>query len=88
MVRPAQRSRTFRRVKVRTPGGKTVTHYRLKKPAKAKCSSCKGELHGMARGRPAAMKKLTKSQKRPERPYAGQLCSKCLRKKIVVELTE
>ena len=63
------KSRTFRRIKVRTPGGKTVTHYKLRMPAKAKCGKCGMELKGVARARPNKMKNMPKTAKRPTRPY-------------------
>ncbi len=77
------KSRTFRRVKVKTPGGRTVTHYRKRKPAKAKCASCKAPLKGVPRERPYKIKRLAKTKKRPERPFGGVLCSRCARKKII-----
>ncbi len=82
MVEGRFRSRTFRRVKVKTPGGKTVTHYRLRKPKIAHCSNCGAELKGVPRERPYKMQNMPKTKKRPERPYGGVLCSKCMREKI------
>lgn len=77
MVRRALRSRSFRKVKVKTPGGKTVEHFRKKKPKKAHCGSCGSELKGVARARPTKMQNMAKTKKRPERPFGGVLCSKC-----------
>ena len=37
---------------------------------------------GTPRDIPAKIKKLAKTEKRPERPYGGNLCSKCTRAKI------
>lgn len=74
-----KRSRSLRKVKVKLSGKKTVTHYRRKNPKAAKCSSCKSVLKGAPRLRPYKMHKLPKSKKRPERPYGGNLCSKCMR---------
>jgi len=82
MVAGRFKSRTFRRIKVKTPGGKTVTHYRKRKPSKPQCSQCGDVLKGVPRERPYKMARLSKSQKRPERPYGGVLCSKCTRIKI------
>ena len=83
MPRPSQRSRTLRRVFVRTPGGNTTKQFRKRKPSKAVCASCKKPLSGVPRERPHKMVKMAKTSKRPERPYGGQLCSACARKKIV-----
>ncbi|MBI2668485.1 50S ribosomal protein L34e [Candidatus Woesearchaeota archaeon] len=73
------RSRTLRRVHVRTPSGRTTIHYRQRKPSKAHCGNCRRPLAGVPRERPKAMQNLPKSSKRPERPYGGVLCSACMR---------
>ena len=82
------KSRSLRRVFVRTPGGRTVLHYRKRKPKNAKCSSCGIVLKGVPRERPFKMKKMAKSKKRPSRPYAGVLCSKCMRSAIIEKARE
>ncbi len=69
----------LRMVFVRTPGGRTTTHFRKKKPSKAKCGNCGKQLAGVPRELPSKMKNLPKTKKRPERPYGGVLCSKCTR---------
>ena len=51
------RSRSYRRTFKKTPGGKTVLHYKKNQ-----------------------IKKLSKTKKRPTRPYGGQLCSECSRR--------
>ena len=83
MVAGKYRARTFRRVKVKTPGGRVVVHFRKRKPAKAQCGVCGAELKGVPRVRALRLKSMTKSQKRPERPYGGVLCSRCMRQKII-----
>ena len=80
MVKRALRSRSLKRSQKRVPGGRTVTHYRRKKPSIAKCSMCGKELKGVPRLRPSNLRKLPKSQRRPSRPYGGNLCSSCMRK--------
>jgi large subunit ribosomal protein L34e len=79
MVRRALRSKSYRRIKTRTPGGTIVTHFKKKRPNKAHCSRCGDVLKGVASDRPAKMKKIPKTMKRPERPFGGELCSKCSR---------
>ena len=79
MVKGNLRSRTFRRIHVRTPAGRNVVHYRRRKKAKPQCRQCGANLLGVARGTPAQIKKLSRSQRRPERPYGGVLCSSCTR---------
>ena len=83
-----KKSRTMRRVHVKVPGGATKLHYKLRKPAAAKCSTCGDVLKGVPRERPAKMQNMPKTKKRPQRPYGGVLCSKCMRKKIVDSIVE
>ena len=78
MVRPALRSRSLRRIKVVTPGGRNVTHYERRKPGPARCARCGRPLNGVPRLRPSQLRKLSKTAKRPERPYGGVLCPRCL----------
>ena len=82
MPEPYKRSRTLRRVYVKIPSG-TVIHYKKRKPGKAKCGNCGSLLRGVPRERPHKMEKLPKTKKRPERPYGGNMCSKCTRQFIV-----
>lgn len=79
MVRRSLRSRSFRRIKVKTPGGRVVIHYRRKKPKIAHCANCGAILKGVPRERPFKMQNMPKTKKRPERPFGGTLCSKCTR---------
>ena len=79
------KSRTFRRVKKVTPGHNVVTHYRPRKPSKAKCSNCGAILPGVANERPHKMQNMPKTKKRPERPFGGVLCTKCSRAAIKAE---
>jgi len=74
------RSRTQRRVFVKTPGGETRLTYRKRKESKQQCGECGADLKGIPR---VKISKLSKTQRRPERPYGGVLCSKCMRKKMV-----
>ena len=77
MVRRSLRSTSLRKVKVKTPGGNTVTHYRKRKPSKAKCAGCGQVLKGVPRERPYKMQNMAKTKKRPERKFGGVLCSRC-----------
>jgi len=82
MPTPAQRSRSFSKNRITTPGGKVKTHFTKKKPGMARCASCSKPLHGVPRGLPAEIRKLPKTQKRPDRPYGGTLCAPCTKRKI------
>ncbi len=83
MVRNSKRSRTLRRVYVKTPGGRTTIHYRQRKPARAQCAGCGKALLAVARARVSEMYKLAKTEKRPERPFGGVLCSACMRREVI-----
>lgn len=72
------KNRSFRRVIVKLANRLTV-HYKRNKPKKAHCSNCGGKLAGVPRERPYKMRNMPKTAKRPERPFGGKLCSKCLR---------
>jgi len=83
MPRGMHKSNTLRKVFVKAPGNTTKVHYRKRKPGKAKCAKCEAVLPGVPSERPVIMKNLPKSMKRPERPYGGTLCTKCMRKVMV-----
>ncbi len=76
------KSRTFRRIFVKTPGGKTVVHFKKRKPGKARCARCGKMLHGVARERPYKMRRMAKSKKRPKRAFGGYYCGSCIREII------
>ncbi|MFT4309987.1 MAG: 50S ribosomal protein L34e [Candidatus Woesearchaeota archaeon] len=79
MTAPRHKSRTMRRVKRKTPGNRVVTHYKPRKPSRQRCAITGEKLHGVPQERPLGLRKLSKTQKRPERPYGGVLSSKGLR---------
>lgn len=82
MVSGKYKARTYARKRVVTPGGKNVLRHSLRKPKKAR--SAQGELlHGVARARPGKLRKLSKSQRVPSRPFAGQLSSRESRRTII-----
>jgi large subunit ribosomal protein L34e len=81
MVRGSRKSRSLRRVFVRTAKHTKLVHAK-RKPSKAHCANCGAVLHGVASQRPYKMSKLSKTEKRPDRPYAGMLCSRCMRVRI------
>lgn len=83
MPRPNKRSRTFRRVYVRTPRGKVKLTYRRRKPKHARCANCGNILHGTPRELPYKMGNLPKSSKHPKRIYAGYLCAKCTKRELI-----
>lgn len=58
---------------------KTVIRMKRRKAGVPKCAICKKYLHGMKKLHQIEMKKLSKTEKRPERAYGGYLCSSCAR---------
>lgn len=82
MPKPSLRSRSLRRVKVKRPGGKHVIHYKKRKPSHAKCGNCGTKLSGIPRERPSQLTKLSKTEKKPTRPYGGNLCPSCTKETI------
>lgn len=85
MVEGRRRSRTLRRIHVRTPGNRNVVHYAERKKSRPHCSTCGAELHGIKAMTPKQMHSVPKSKKRPERPYGGVLCSACMRRQIIIK---
>ncbi len=83
MVEGKRRSRRLRRVYVRTPGGRNVVHYREMLKSRPHCSGCGAVLHGAKAVQPRALHSMPKTQKRPERPFGGVLCSQCMRREII-----
>ncbi len=81
-MRGMYRSRSLKKKKVKTPGGKEAVHYEKRAHGKSKCAHCGAELHGVPRGTTNEIKKSNKSKKSPTRPYGGYLCSNCMRKMI------
>ncbi|RMF89678.1 MAG: 50S ribosomal protein L34e [Methanobacteriota archaeon] len=77
MVAPRLRSRSLVKKRKTTPGGRRVVHYRKKPSAYARCAGCRRTLLGVPR---KDVKKLTRSQRTPSRPYGGNLCSRCMRR--------
>lgn len=82
MPSPMYRARSLRRIQRVLPSGKTTVRYEKKKPSRARCAICGRELHGVPALRPSRLSKLAKTEKRPERPYGGYICSKCLAKEL------
>ena len=82
MPAPKFRTGTFKNVTKRVPGGRKVIHHKHKKPSKHVCAKCGKVLDAVPRGRPYEIRKLSKNQRRPNRPYGGKYCTSCTRKII------
>ncbi|MBD3261076.1 MAG: hypothetical protein GF334_05240, partial [Candidatus Altiarchaeales archaeon] len=77
MVEPSKRSRSVKKTKKRTPGGRTATHYRRDRHNMKPCARCGKKLQGVNTGSSATIRNLTQSQRKPAKPYAGVLCNQC-----------
>jgi len=71
------RSRSKRRVSVRTPGGTTKVHYVSLGHLRATCYICGKELNGVPWNE-KIIRGGAKSWKRPERMFGGHICHSCL----------
>ncbi len=75
---PSPNTKNKKRKNVRTPKGVSKKIIVKKKTSKHKCALCSSLLHGMPHGkRPFEVKKLRKSERRPENLLASVLCPKC-----------
>ena len=85
MVAPRHRSRSKRRVYVKTPSGKNKIHYKNRKPKLGHCPVTGETLKGVPRLSATKMHNCAKTKKRPQRPFGGVLSSKAMRRVIVEE---
>jgi large subunit ribosomal protein L34e len=83
MVKPMLRSHSMARKKRTTPGNKSTTIYRRRKPSRAKCALCGALLGGVPAKRPYKLKRIPKVSRRPERAYGGRVCHNCLKTSLV-----
>lgn len=82
MVRPALRTRSWRRLLVKTPGSRQVLRFKKRKPSPAVCAVCKKPLGGVPRARAKKMQKIPRTKKRPQRVFGGVLCPACTKTRI------
>ncbi|MBS3112704.1 50S ribosomal protein L34e [Candidatus Woesearchaeota archaeon] len=82
MVSGKYKTKRFRKVFIKTPGARTIVHYRQRKVNLPKCAECKTPLKGMPKLLSSQFKNLSKSKKTTNRPYGGNLCSACMRSKL------
>ena len=83
MVDGKLKSRTLRRVAVRTPGARRITHYRVRKVGRATCPVTGQQLHGLSRGTKSQLRSMPKSSRTVSRAFGGTLSSKASRAKLV-----
>lgn len=83
MVKPMLRSHSMARKKRTTPGHQSTIIYRRRKPSRAKCGLCGAVLGGVPAKRPAKLRRIPKTGKRPDRAYGGRVCHKCLSNSLI-----
>jgi len=83
MPRMNKRSRSFRRVYIKTPGNNNRILYKVRKPKTGTCANCGIILHGLARGVSSKIRNLSKSSKHPKRIFGGNLCHNCTKLEII-----
>ncbi|MBI4452650.1 50S ribosomal protein L34e [Candidatus Woesearchaeota archaeon] len=83
MPAPRLRSRSLRKLYRKVPGGRTAIHFKRRKPKAPHCSNCGAVLKGIPRELPYKMRSMAKTKKRPERPFGGSLCSRCMRLEMI-----
>ena len=88
MPAPRLRSRSLRKIFRKVPGGGTNIHFKKRKPKAARCGNCGAALKGIPRELPFRMRSMAKTKKRPERPFGGILCSKCMRQEIISKIRQ
>ncbi len=74
------RSRSYKRQEVRTPGGRTHSIYADKKKAPAVCANCCRKLGGVPRLASGGMGVIHRSSRMPNRMYGGYFCVTCSRR--------
>jgi large subunit ribosomal protein L34e len=61
----------------KTPSGKTARLTKKKKPKPSTCALCDSRLHATPKASRSAVRKLSHTQRRPERMFGGVLCGNC-----------
>ncbi|MGB9960518.1 MAG: 50S ribosomal protein L34e [Candidatus Bathyarchaeales archaeon] len=79
MPKPAQRTRSRKRVCKALPGGRTGIHFKLEVAAQKSCGLCGKPLNAVPRLPPSEIGKLNRTRKRIWRIYGGQICHNCLK---------
>ncbi|KAL7346079.1 ribosomal protein L34 [Encephalitozoon intestinalis] len=76
------KTRSNRRIKIRTPSGKLVNRRMKKHSKKHRCHECNTVLGSIARMRPAEFSRQKVSARRVNRAYGATICGRCVKEKI------
>jgi large subunit ribosomal protein L34e len=82
MTRRSIRGGAKKRVQIRLPGNRSVTHYKKEKIKGAHCVRCGQFFASVPRLTKTQLAKLFPTQRKITRPYGGQLCHNCVRELI------
>jgi large subunit ribosomal protein L34e len=82
MVKPMLRTRSRKKVQTRIPGGDTVLRHKAEKHKVKMCARCSTNLSGVPSDVSSIIRNLSKSEKLPNRPYAGVLCPQCVERLV------
>ncbi|MFW5746594.1 MAG: hypothetical protein ACOCWQ_03515 [Nanoarchaeota archaeon] len=77
------KSKTTRKVFVRTPGGKAKVMLKPKSGKQARCPVTNQKLAGTPKARPRKLKGSSRSVKKPSRLFGGMLSSWAARREII-----
>ena len=78
-----RKSKSERKVFVKTPSGRNTISLRDRRPSKRTCKTCGAVLKGVKRISAFKLSKTSKSKKRANRKFGGELCSRCSREIIL-----
>ncbi|MAF51122.1 MAG: 50S ribosomal protein L34e [Nanoarchaeota archaeon] len=77
-----RKSKSERKVFVKTPTRNKIS-FRKSSPGKKPCVECGTQLMGIKRDSTFSLRRVSKSKKRVNRKFGGELCSRCSREIIV-----
>ncbi len=73
---------------IRLPGGRSKVAIKQKRSSRVVCAVTGKPLQAVPQARSAKMQRISKSKRRPERPYGGVLSPKAARKLIITKTRE
>ncbi|MEM2237010.1 MAG: hypothetical protein QXR26_00460 [Candidatus Caldarchaeum sp.] len=82
-MRRSLRTRSRKRIAVRTPGGRVKLFFRESMPGKPRCCYCGRTIHGVVSNRRGSL-----SSKTVSRMFGGVVCASCLAERIVTVAAE
>ncbi len=81
-------SKTKGKQTIRLPGGRSKVTVKQKRSSRVVCAVTGKPLQAVPQARSAKLQTISKSKRRPERPYGGVLSSKATRKLLITKARE